>query len=777
MSRSFRSAAPAASVAPHRVSGRLRRTKGSGLWAPTFLVVLTLALLAVSGVQARSEERGFGLKISSNGQGQDALLLATEIDISVSGPLARTKLRQHFLNPSDSWAEGTYIFPLPDDTAVDRLFFKVGDKRIRGVIQEKQKAKETYEKAKAQGQSASLLEGERPNVFRTSVANIPPNDILVVEIEFQETLEYSAQGYELRFPLVVAHRYSPKPPLEMVKFPQTVDPDGQPVHPHLPVTGTTPAGDIFGPIDPTAQDNPLPRNPVRLTVNLNAGMPLASVSSPSHKISLKEQDKGLMTVSLQEGTVAANQDFVLRWHPRKSEQPQPTLFAEEIDGDSYLLLSLLPSTKTSATPVLQPRELVLVIDTSGSMHGESLEQAKAAVLLALQKLSPRDRLQILHFDDQPYQLFHTSRPVSPDSLAEARFYVEQLTAEGGTEMAPALYQALRAPAPKEFLRQVVFVTDGAVSNEDELFGIINHQLNDARLFTVGIGSAPNGHFMRQAAEQGRGTFTYIGDVGDVQEKMGALLNKLVSPQLINLSLAASDLPFADKLEQRPERPADLYAGEPLELLLRVPDTPLAELQGQLNLSGLQGYRPKAQQWQASLSLADLTDAPGIAALWGRAALEDVTDGLARGQNPETVRQKAVEIALKHQLVSRYTSLVAVDEEELRSQDEDLVRHDIPRHLPEGWDPNKVFGPGHAPNSQAAPPAPVHTFLGTPLLKLAASNGHQTLALPRTATSAPLALVLGIGLITLALGLLALLQRLVQQKRQQRRLSIQRWNLP
>ncbi len=234
-----------------------------------------------------------------------------------------------------------------------------------------------------------------------------------------------------------------------------------------------------------------------------------------------------------DGPVPADRDFELHWTPDVGRAPGAAVFVEPKDGKTYALVMLVPNAPDASLPRM-PREATYIIDTSGSMAGTSIVQAKAALLYALDRLAPGDRFNVIEFNSRARPLFDVPMPVDPATLGRARSFVSGLKADGGTEMREALTLALRAPKVEGFVRQIVFLTDGAVGNENELFALIRERLDDRRLFTVGIGSAPNSHFMTKAAQFGRGTFTYIGDTREVQEKMAALFRKLESPVLTDV---------------------------------------------------------------------------------------------------------------------------------------------------------------------------------------------------------------------------------------------------
>ncbi|HEY6084264.1 MAG TPA: marine proteobacterial sortase target protein, partial [Nitrospira sp.] len=422
-----------------------------------------------------------------------APILKTDVQITVTGIVARTRLAQEFINPSrekDDWAEGIYVFPLPDTAAVDHLRMKVGERVIEGQIKERAEAKKVYEQAKQDGKRASLVEQERPNIFTTSVANIAPGDRITVEIEYQETVRYDQGIFSLRFPMVVGPRYIPGTPIIIEDQPRG--------HGWSLDTGrVTDASRITPPVQ---HPNRGPINPVSLTIDLAAGFPIGKIDSAYHEILTIPEPDGRQHISLRQDRMPANRDFQLTWQQATGKAPTASIFKQPQGDQTYALLMLSPPASSEQPIAAQPRETIFVIDTSGSMAGTSIEQAKAALLLALTRLTAQDRFNVIQFNSVTHVLFSQPQPVNTQTVRQAVHYVEQLQANGGTEILPALKMALKGAPPSSHLRQVIFLTDGQEGNEDELFHVIRGQLQASRLFTIGIGSAPNTHFMRKAVE-------------------------------------------------------------------------------------------------------------------------------------------------------------------------------------------------------------------------------------------------------------------------------------
>ena len=619
----------------------------------TTWMILFVALLGGKALANEAERGGLLLKSRHHGAAQHAPLLETDVEIRVTGHVARAKVSQRFRNPHPDWYEGTYVFPLPENAAVDRLRMRIGERIVEGEVREKEQAKKSYAEAKAEGRRAALIEQERPNIFTSSVANIAPGEEIRIEIEYQQTLRYDQGRYSLRFPMVVGPRY----------LPASMDP--------LDAARISPA--VLRP-----DESGRLHNPVTLRVEIQAGVPLAGLRSTSHAIDTPTCGESGCRAVLR-GPVPANKDFVLDWALAPGAAPVAAAIAEEKGGRYYgLVMVAPPALERRAAPI--PREAIFVVDTSGSMQGASIAQAREALELAIRKLGAADRFNVIEFNSYARPLYPEARPATPDNIAGAARWVRNLRANGGTEMAKALDLALDGRETPGRIRQIVFLTDGAVGNEEPLLRMIRDRLGDSRLFTVGIGSAPNSHFMTKAAQFGAGSFTYIGRIEEVKEKMDALFAKLESPVLKGVRI---DWGGAEDVEAWPKQVPDLYAGEPVMVLFSA-----ARLgSGEVTISALAGDRP----WQARVPLLPAAGENALSVLWARERIGALMDRLRGGAPEQEIRDAVVALALEHQLVSRYTSLVAVDRTPARSAEAQLKSASLATNLPEGWTYEGVFG--------------------------------------------------------------------------------------
>ncbi|WP_319024715.1 marine proteobacterial sortase target protein [Microbulbifer hainanensis] len=688
---------------------RRYRSSNRGRWL-LFLVTALAVFVAAMGARAQQLPAVAGqgetvtlndvkagdllFRIGLRGQYVPSVHLASHAKVSVRGLVAEVRLEQEFINRTQQWQEAVYVLPLPEQAAVNGLEIQVGKRRIVGKVRERQEAAKIYRAARAAGKRAALLEQQRPNLFTNKVANIAPGETVRVHIRYLQPVNYDSGAFSLRLPTTLTPRYIPGDIIGAGvagegEAPLALNSEGW----ALPTDQVPDADKITPFMQPAAELDGLGSHRISIDVALDGGLPLANISSPYHDIDSSKTPSGGYAIALRGGSALMDRDFVLRWRPRASAMPRAALFTEtkpavaaDANGDSvgqqdtYLQLLLLPPDAVGKVRRL-PREVVYVIDTSGSMGGNSIRQAKESLLLALSRLQPGDRFNVIEFNSVTRAFF--PRPVVADaqSIQHARTQVENLQASGGTEMAPALRLAFsqQLPGDESLVRQVIFITDGAVGNERALFELIHQSLADARLFTVGIGSAPNSHFMRKAAQFGRGTFVTIGDLSEVQERMQALFAKLENPLVTDLQLR---WPQGLVVDAYPKRIPDLYRGEPLQLVAQIEG---GQLHGKVELHG----RLAGQQFQRELTLQSSSgdSGQGVGSVWARSKIDALRDRqLTTGENTEegqSLRGQILQLALDHQLASPYTSFVAVEEKVVRPQGQGLSKSPVPNAVARG----------------------------------------------------------------------------------------------
>lgn len=556
-----------------------------------------------------------------------------EANIEINGLVAYAEIKQTFINPHAIALEGKYQFPLPENSAVKQLIIKMDDKEIIGKIMEKKAAKKIYQKAKKQGRKASLVEQHRPNLFTNKIANIPAQSTVVVTLKFIMPITFSHGKFNLRLPLALTQRYLPK--------------------------STSPLPESFNistTRSPYSHTQSIARSQSSLNIYLNSGVPISTIFSDSHKIKSRElnSDQNAYFITLDETHVDANKSFDLSWQLIASHQPQISSFTQEVSGGYYTLLTFFPP-KTEVKQVIA-RDIIFIIDTSGSMQGGSMEQAKASLQLAISQLNNKDSFNIIAFDDQTEILFPSTQMASEKNTNKAQNFIGRLSADGGTEMYRPLSSALMMKKNKDqtlkAIRQIVFITDGAVANEFELMQLLNTAQKSFRLYTVGIGAAPNGYFMKKAAQFGRGSYVFIQNQNEVQRKMSHFMTKISQPAISNIELIL-DSQVHQLVEVYPKMIPDLYFGEPLQIAIKS-QFPISSIQ----LTGDTVSAP----WYQQLIINEHISSKGISSLWARRKIESLLDSLVIGANKEKVKSHVIATSLNHQIISPYTSFIAVEKQ-------------------------------------------------------------------------------------------------------------------
>jgi Ca-activated chloride channel family protein len=650
---------------------------------------LILTLLAVAVVLAGHASAGQGDERPTNEQGPPHVgegsllyrspisgrfeaipLLHTGVAIDVRGLVASATVTQEYANSNPTPVEAVYVFPLPHDAAVYDMEIQIGNRVIRSEIRERAEAKRVYEAAKSEGKRAALLEQERPNIFTTSVANIMPGDKIEIRMRYVEPLQWEAGRIRLVLPMVVGPRYIPGT--------QALSHDG---------TGSAPDTNA---VPDASRITPIVRNPesrsghdISVSVDLDPGFEAASVTSVSHSIHVQRLSDGRQHVELASSATLPNKDFILEVQQAESTRPKAALFLSPASdsGETHFLLAAFPPTVKHAERM--PVEMLYMIDVSGSMEGTSIEQARAALLQALDRLRPNDRFGILQFSSGYSEFSPDPLPATPANVAAARRYVEHLEANGGTEMLPALLHLMRKPETAGYLRHIVLLTDGDLGNEEEIFAALRSDLAGARLYTVAIGSAPNLFLATKMAQYGRGTFTHIADISEIKEQMTRLFEGIESPVLTDVKLTFTGVEVSDVY---PNRVPDLFLGQPLLIFGRITQGRA----GTMHLTGRAGN--DTYETTVAFDASQATFHPGITTLWARQRVEELMDHWRHSdeKGQTEIRGSLIAHAIRYRLVTRFTSLVAVEEIVSNTSGQSNTVP-VPTELPAGWKMDKVFG--------------------------------------------------------------------------------------
>jgi Ca-activated chloride channel family protein len=581
-----------------------------------------------------------------------ATLVESRYETDVTGLIAVTHLTQTFRNDSPDWQEAIYRFPLPEDAAVFALEIHNGEETIIGQIEEKQRAEARYIAAREDGIQAVLTEQDRPNLFSQRISAIGPGETVSLSLAFQHGVGYSDGAYALDLPTTFTPRYAP--------------------------AGIAGPEQAFLPAMHTQADRPL----LTITVTLNDTLPIDRIESQGFTSRVSASARGTQIRLTDEGHTS-DHDFHLEWETAHYAEPGLIWAQEMVNDTHYLQLMLEPPVVEAAQETLNKSQ-IWVLDTSGSMEGESLRQAKAALKQGLAQLNPGDTFNVIEFNDAPQALFATPVPATPDWLDIAHKRIDRLQAAGGTEIPMALAEAFAQPESEGSLRQILFVTDGSVANEDAVLQQVALDRRNGRLFTIGIGSAPNRFLLRKAAELGQGSSLFIQSLDDVETQIKHLADRLNRPVLTDLSVYIDGQPGIPV--RFPTLGRDVYAGEPLMLLARLPKqlSPDAHLILKATIASQTSSQGFAQAWERTLNVRQIPTHPGVARAWARQQIQLLEDLKTLGEDATTVRKGVVRLALEHRLVSPYTSLIAVADHPSRPSDAALRVSNVANALPRGW---------------------------------------------------------------------------------------------
>ncbi len=626
----------------------------------------------------------------------------TDVEARISGHFSRVTVVQHYQNPYEKKIEAVYTFPLSHRAAVDRMTMTLGDRVVQGEVKARSKARRVYELARRQGHVASLLEQERPNIFTQSVANIEPGAKVRIEISYVEIVESVDGEHRFAFPMVVAPRYTPGRPLRMDESGgETPGLLPEPGHPFTAPTDQAPDADRVTPMP--VRPGQRAGHDIALRVFLDSGGPaIATVFSPSHEIvrdSDGETSSARVRVALAEADSIPNRDFLLRWRLQREKIEEAFLTHTGRYGDregGFFTLILQPPERVADADA-RPRELIFVLDNSGSMRGaraggvSALAAAKNVINLALDTMRPDDRFNVVSFNNTLDTLWTRPRPNTRKHRQSAQRYVDSRQGGGGTEMRNAALHALQAgpyrPNPDERLagededrmRIVLFVTDGLVSNDDAIVAAIREHAHETRVFTIGMSRAPNRHLLDEMARVGRGAADYVLPDDDLEPIVQRFANRIATPVLTDIELEFDEgLALADVLPSARQMP-DLFDWAPLAVHGRF----LAAGTGVLRLRGRTG----AGAYERVIEVEFPENEPRhdlLATLWAR---EQVGALLRAGQNEV---EAIVRLGETFQIMTPHTSFVAVERRRVTLEGEPvLVRVPVEFPLDMSWE--GIFG--------------------------------------------------------------------------------------
>lgn len=584
------------------------------------------------------------LEVEIDGKKLALPLEHTDVDARITGYVGRVRVTQTYRNPYDHPLEAIYVFPLPENSAVDDMKMKIGDRTIRAEIKEREAARRTYEAAKEKGHTAALLEQERPNVFTQSVANIAPKAKIDVEVSYLQDLTYDAGQYEFVFPMVVGPRFNPGSPTGTRSgsgWAKDTDqvPDASRISP--PVLGS---GERSG-------------HDISLRVRVNAGLPVSHWDAPTHATVERPTLDGTLDLAIADTDRLPNRDFVLRYRV-DSETPQATFLTHEDSRGGYFSLIVHPP-KLDVEELVGRREMIFVVDVSGSMHGVPLSMCKDAMRNALRQLRPVDTFNVITFSGRTGQAFSAPRPANNTNTKEAAAFIDGLKAGGGTQMLQGVQAALSPEVGEGRHRYVFFMTDGYIGNEKAIFDgtqnlveALDRRGQKARVFGFGVGSSVNRHLLDGIGKAGQGTTVYATTREDPTLAVNTFFRFVDHPVLSGLEIDWGDMAVSQVF---PTRLPDLFASRPLVIHGRFE----GKARGSVTIRAKgNGQR---EVIEAELDQSSKNQGGGsLATLWARSKIEDLERALWSGTNQQAIAS-ITKLGIDYRIVTAYTSFVAVDE--------------------------------------------------------------------------------------------------------------------
>lgn len=613
------------------------------------IIILLVVLLCSLSALAQDATQGTLYAVGKKGKDLGVCPLKnTKVTTDISGFQARVRVVQEFENNFTEPVEAVYTFPLSQNAAVDEMTMKIGERVVRGKILKKEEARKVYEKAKTSGQTAALLDQERPNIFTQSVAIILPNEKIIIEISYVETLKYEDGSYEFVFPMTLTPRY-------------------------VPASGN--AGDAKRIAPPVSAMRA--GHDISVEVNLNAGVPVEEIRSNSHEIQSVNLSPNSAKISLRSEKTIPNKDFVLRYDVLGKKMEDAVLFSKSAKGGFFNLI-LSPPERLSAEDIT-PKEIVFVLDTSGSMSGFPIEKAKESMKLALDGLYPNDTFNLITFAGDTDILFDQPVPATPANLEKAQAFLAGTSGSGGTEMMKAIKAALAPSASQEHIRIVCFMTDGAVGNEPEIIAEVKKHKN-ARVFSFGIGDSPNRFLLDNIAKEGRGEAEYVLLEEEGSRAAKRFHERIRNPYLTDIEIDWNNLPVA---EIYPKRIPDLFGAKPVVVFGRYTKA----MSGTIKLKGKIGGQAIEREIAVNLPESEESN-DALATLWARTKIDEL---MSQSWNAETeeaaptlkIKNEITKLGIDYGLLTQYTSFVAVEERIVTNRAGKKVR--VPVYAPSGTD--------------------------------------------------------------------------------------------
>lgn len=615
------------------------------------------------------------LQVEVDGKTVDLPLQHTGVKADITGFVGRVTVTQTYQNPFDHPIEAVYVFPLPENSAVDDMRMKIGQRTIVAEIKKREEARRTYEQAKNDGHTAALLEQERPNVFTQSVANIEPGKKIDVVISYLQTLTYDAGKYEFVFPMVVGPRFNPGTPKQGSN-------SGTGWHPD---TDKVPDASRISP--PYLGGGMRSGHDISIEVVANAGIPIRSWDAPTHQVNETATYDGTLSLKLSDKDSIPNRDFILRYAV-DGKLPQATLLTHTDGKKGGFFTLVVQPPKLDVDKLVGHRELIFVMDVSGSMHGVPLDMGKDAMRQALRQLRPMDTFNVITFAGRTGQAFASPRPANQSNLKAAVEYVDGLKAGGGTQMIKGVEAALSPTVEPGRHRYVFFMTDGYIGNEKEihagtarLIAALAERGQKARVFGYGLGSSVNRHLIGGIADHGNGIAVYSSTREDPTGPVKQFFRYIDHAVMTDLDIDWGGLEVTDVY---PTVKPDLFASRPTIIHGRYRGAGKRTIK----IRGVADGRAQTMSLSTNLPKREPAN-EALATLWARSKIEDLERGMVRGSAPSKVVEEITQVGLDYRIVTQFTSFVAVDKsKKIKGQSRTIIQ---PVEAPEGVNMDKAIG--------------------------------------------------------------------------------------
>ena len=557
----------------------------------------------------------------------------TDVRADISGYIASVEVTQKFHNPYSEKIEAVYHFPLPQNAAITDFIMTIGERKIRGIIREREEAERIYHEARRQGYVASLLTQERANIFTQKVANIEPGKSIDVNIKYFNTLAYKDGWYEFVFPMVVGPRFNP---------PGMTDGIGAVARGKHGLSGQKTELQYLRPGERSGHD-------IALRVNVDAGVPVEEVACSTHVIKNQAVPPNKVSVTLSSMDSIPNKDFVLRYKVAGRTVKTALLTHRDQRGGFFTLMLCPPENLKSLWR--KPMELVFVLDCSGSMSGKPIAKAKAAIERALKRLGPGDTFQIIRFSNNASQLGPDPVPATRANVRKGLAYLASLSGSGGTMMIEGIKAALDFPHDPRRLRVVSFMTDGYIGNEAQMLAAVHDKLGASRIFSFGVGSSVNRYLLERMAKLGRGAVAYVGLDESGGRAVDLFYERISHPALSDITVNWGNMQVSDVY---PREVPDLFVGRPVTIVGRFS----GDSKTSIRIRGTAG--DEKREIVLPVNTADSSAMhKGIAPVWARIKIADLCDQATHDSDPE-LPERIKDVALEYGLMSQYTAFVAVD---------------------------------------------------------------------------------------------------------------------